>query len=190
MYDSSPLQRWQSVWGTWISGNNNELLCGQIILSWEQLLLSPLFMLGFFFTCSAGCTFISDLSLLVGGFQATFIKSISVPVKSWGNSCPLSAIRAHKLLILLSCRGIIVRHSVFLLKKKNRKKKPNQCGAIAAQAPDHLTFLHLCTICSNQHHICCSASPAPRRPRLLGEEVFVNVHSKQVWRLISVGRLI
>lgn len=70
-------------------------------------------------------------------------------------SCPLLVIKACKLLILLSYRGIIVRDSVFL-------KKPNQC---AVQAPDHLTFflfffLHFCTICPNLHHICCLASPA------------------------------
>lgn len=50
------------------------------------------------------------------------------------NSCPLLVIRACKLLILLSYRGIIVRDSVFL-------KKPNQC---AVQAPDHLTFFFFC----------------------------------------------
>ena len=41
-------------------------------------------------------------------------------------------------------------------------------------------FLHFCTICSNRHHICCSASPAPRRPCLSGKEVSVNIHSKTV----------
>lgn len=57
------------------------------------------------------------------------------------NSCSLLVIRASKLLIPLSCWGIIVRDSVFRLKKK---KAQSMCcnSSTGTRPPDLFAFLY------------------------------------------------
>lgn len=137
--------------------------------------------------------FISNLSLLSFSFgcqrklyssKASLYLSYCeeyINIKSY----QLLVIRAYKALYPTFVQGDY--YQGFCLPSE---KQANQCAARATQAPDHLTFLHFCTICSNQHHICCLVSPAPWRPRLLGKEVSVNIHCKQLWVQIYIYSLI
>ncbi len=80
-------------------------------------------------------TFISNLSFLQFWESSIHQKHHYTRqiMRNMSNNCPLLVIRASKLLILLSCRGIIVRHSVFLLKKKSQS---------GTRPPDLYAFLH------------------------------------------------
>lgn len=62
-------------------------------------------------------------------------------MRNTSNSYPLLVIKAYKLLILLSCRGIIVRDSAFLLLEK--KDQSMCCSSNAGtRSPDLFEFLH------------------------------------------------